>query len=280
MTRDDAVRTGTLRVDGASLYYEVRGAGPLLLMIPPGNGDAGSFFGIAPHLAERFTVVTYDRRGYSRSPLDNPDEEQRVEPHSEDARRLIEELGGPGACVFASSAGALIGIDLVTRHSSLVRVLVAHEPPAGYLLPESERPPREEILASLRREGSAAALDKFRQSIGVNLDDREPEVDLAKLIEQSAPRAAANQAYFVKRELASGMLARYVLDFPRLTQVPTRIVIAGGRTAKEQFPYRCAAAVAERLGRSVVEFPGGHAGFVSHPRAFSQQLGELLTSTR
>lgn len=33
---------GRLRVDGASLQYEVRGHGPLLLLIPGGTGGAAS----------------------------------------------------------------------------------------------------------------------------------------------------------------------------------------------------------------------------------------------
>jgi hypothetical protein len=31
------MKTGTLQVPGASLYYEVRGSGPVLLMIPGGR---------------------------------------------------------------------------------------------------------------------------------------------------------------------------------------------------------------------------------------------------
>lgn len=42
------VRTGTLKVPGATLYYEVRGSGPVLLMIPGGASDAGVFGDIAP----------------------------------------------------------------------------------------------------------------------------------------------------------------------------------------------------------------------------------------
>jgi pimeloyl-ACP methyl ester carboxylesterase len=35
--------TKTLNVPGASLYYEVRGSGPVLLMMPGGPADAASF---------------------------------------------------------------------------------------------------------------------------------------------------------------------------------------------------------------------------------------------
>jgi pimeloyl-ACP methyl ester carboxylesterase len=37
------MKTETLQVPGASLYYEVRGSGPVLLMIPGGPMDADGF---------------------------------------------------------------------------------------------------------------------------------------------------------------------------------------------------------------------------------------------
>ena len=62
------VRTGTLPVPGATLFYKVLGSGPLLLLLPGGSGDAeAAFNGIAGHLADQFTLLTYDRRGLSRS---------------------------------------------------------------------------------------------------------------------------------------------------------------------------------------------------------------------
>ncbi|WP_328747253.1 alpha/beta hydrolase [Streptomyces sp. NBC_00285] len=53
----------TLEVPGARLYYETRGRGPLMLMIPGANGDADAFGMVAEHLAAHYTVVVYDRRG-------------------------------------------------------------------------------------------------------------------------------------------------------------------------------------------------------------------------
>ena len=55
-------------VPGAQLYTETRGAGPLLLFVVGGNGDPAVFSGVADRLAGDFTVVTYARRGFARSP--------------------------------------------------------------------------------------------------------------------------------------------------------------------------------------------------------------------
>ncbi len=57
----------TITANGAELYYEVRGVGPSLLLIPGGGADAGWVTKLAEGLARDFTVVAYDRRGLSRS---------------------------------------------------------------------------------------------------------------------------------------------------------------------------------------------------------------------
>ena len=61
--------SGMTTVNGAHLYYEVRGSGPPLLLIMGATGDAGHFERVADLLADDHTVVTYDRRGNGRSPV-------------------------------------------------------------------------------------------------------------------------------------------------------------------------------------------------------------------
>jgi pimeloyl-ACP methyl ester carboxylesterase len=99
----NATSTGTIRMPGTTLYYEKRGTGPLLLMIPPGGAGADAFTTVADSLAANHTVLTYDRRGYARSPLDAPEGEQDVETHAEDACHLLAAFTGEAADVFGSS---------------------------------------------------------------------------------------------------------------------------------------------------------------------------------
>ena len=72
---DTRAFASTLKVPGATIYYETRGAGPLLLIIPGGPQDAGVFVDLATHLADRYTVVAYDPRGNSRSRFDGEPED-------------------------------------------------------------------------------------------------------------------------------------------------------------------------------------------------------------
>ena len=175
-------KSDRLRVPGAHLYYQVRGSGPLLLILQGGDGDAGGSDSLANHLVDHYTVVTYDRRGLSRSTLDEPFEPPRLETHSDDAHRLLAALTAEPVFVFGASIGALIGLDLVARHPEQVRTLVAHEPPAPELLPDAERAhivrAQEEMEETYHREGLAAAMKKGMATSGLNFDDREPEVVL------------------------------------------------------------------------------------------------------
>src|SRR5947199_9581897 len=127
----------TLPVPGATLFFETRGAGPVLLLISGGNTDADIFANLADLLASDYTVVTYDPRGNSRSPLDRPPDDQRIEEHSDDAKRLLEAVASGPAAIFGSSSGAIVGLDLVSRHPELVAKLVAHEPPMVEVLPDA-----------------------------------------------------------------------------------------------------------------------------------------------
>jgi pimeloyl-ACP methyl ester carboxylesterase len=61
-------RQESVVVNGTMLYYELTGTGPSVLFIAGTTGDAGHFARVAAWLADEFTVVTYDRRGNSRSP--------------------------------------------------------------------------------------------------------------------------------------------------------------------------------------------------------------------
>src|SRR5436305_9890562 len=133
------VETRTLKVPGASLYYEIRGSGPVLLCITGGPTDAGMFTDLAGRLADRYTVVSYDQRGHSRSALESEPEDVAVALEADDAAEILAGVGDEPAYVYGNSGGATIGLELVARHPELVRTLVAHEAPIMELLPDAER---------------------------------------------------------------------------------------------------------------------------------------------
>jgi pimeloyl-ACP methyl ester carboxylesterase len=268
-----STKSNTLHVPGAQLAYEICGSGPVLLLIHGGGGDARAFNSVAKHLASQYTVVTYDRRGLSRSTLDDPEEEQQVEMHSDDAYHLLVAISSEPVYVFGSSGGAVVGLDLVARYPDQVRALIAHEPPS-HLLPGLEE--RHDTIREIsQREGATSAMQQFMAQIGVTYDDREPDADLP----EQGERPIENTMFLLKREFA--MYDRYRFDFAALksASTQTRIVIAAGQSGREYVGYQNAVAMADKLGTTVMEFPGHHVGYISHPRAFAARLQEVLGET-
>ncbi len=109
--------TGMLRVPGATLHYRVAGSGSPVLLLPGGDGDADTLQGVQAALAHRYTVITHDRRGLSRSPLDDPAAPVSMQTHGEDASLLLAALAGEPAVVFGTSLGGLIALEVAARHA-------------------------------------------------------------------------------------------------------------------------------------------------------------------
>jgi pimeloyl-ACP methyl ester carboxylesterase len=269
-----------LPVPGASLYYEVRGSGPVLLMIPGGPMDAGGFKEIAERLADSYTVVTYDCRGNSRSPMQNSWDELTVGLFADDAHRLLEVFGPDQAYVLGSSGGATYGLDLVARYPGRVRTLVAHEPPVAELLPDAARyhALNEQIGETYRSEGTFAAMQMFMKGVGFGSDEPPRPGEQAPEAAPAAARVGGNLALFAGRLIP--VIGNYQPDLAALQRSPTRIVVGvGDESTPEQMVYQTAHALAERLGTPPVPFPGGHGGFGSHPDGFAARLREVLAAT-
>ncbi|MGW0230894.1 alpha/beta fold hydrolase [Actinopolymorpha singaporensis] len=296
---------GTLEVPGAHLYYETwgferldnseRSTKPLLLLIPGGLGDAGVFSSLAPALADTYRVVTYDRRGNSRSTVASPPREARIEEQTADALAILDAVGDAGqdgraqadelepvpAYVLGGSSGAIVGLDLVTRHPQRVRTLVAHEPPVVTVLPEAEeRLARfEQIHALYLSEGSDQAMAAFVADYsGGDAPDFEydpefpPDPDLQR-------RFGDNVETFLGELLP---VVRYEPDLAALrtaAKAGLRLVLGGGHGSSAHYPYRASATLAERLGSEYaefVEFAGDHTGYLGRARAFADKLRSVL----
>jgi pimeloyl-ACP methyl ester carboxylesterase len=270
------VTTGTLALSGTDLYYEIRGDGPVLLLVAGGNGDAGPFAPVADALAETHTVVSYDRRGFSRSraagiPAD------RIATDSADAAALLAELTTEPAFVFGSSSGAIVGLELLTRSPERVRLLVAHEPPSFSLLPDADSRLAviDSVLETYRTSGVETAMRQFSAEMGIGEPQRPPEgtvlpEDLIEMI----TRIQANLPFWIENELHD--YPRYVPDLDALGAVADRLVLAGGRDSREHAPYLPNTVIAERFGKSVVDLPGGHIGYSTEVAEFAKQLAAIL----
>jgi pimeloyl-ACP methyl ester carboxylesterase len=273
------LETRTVKIPGATLHVEVRGNGPVLLLITGGPTDAGMFTDLGGRLADRYTVVAYDQRGHSRSTLEGKPEDIPVALHADDAAAILESLGEGPAYVYGNSGGATIGLDLATRHPDHVRTLVAHEPPLFELLPDADR--WREALADIsetyRELGAFPAMAKFGAVVeegGPKYSEEMQKNPAPPEAQEMIGRMMGNFDLFIGHELRP--IGAYVPDLDTLRSMTNRIVSAAGKDSGEQGASRAAIALAAALGIDVTYLPGAHGGWGSDSQEFANRVHEAL----
>jgi pimeloyl-ACP methyl ester carboxylesterase len=261
-------------VPGGTLYYQTRGTGPALILSCGGPGNADTLAPLADGLHDTYTVVTYDRRGYSRSHLDDPAESASIARHSDDLRRLISYLGTGPATVFGTSFGALIALDLAATMPAAISTLIVHEPPLGQVLASTERQPFDLNLDAQPDAGTA--LNAIAASIGVKrgLTGGGPASRPGGGKGGGAGARPGDVELFIRRDVPA--IGDYHLDLDRLDAMAGRIIVTASEVGRGFYPYQCAQQLAEYLGTTLVELPGNHAGMIQQPAEFADRLRRLL----
>lgn len=142
------------------LHYEKVGAGAPILCIH-GTSSSALVWGdaLAP-LAELGRVVSYDRRGCTRSERPHPYDITSVREHADDAAALLTRLLASPAVVIGRSYGGEVALDLALRHPHAVRALVLLEPAVLALAPSAAalvEPLTARVLETSRRDPDAVA---------------------------------------------------------------------------------------------------------------------------
>jgi pimeloyl-ACP methyl ester carboxylesterase len=244
-------------------------------MAPGATGTAEGLRGAAEHLAQSYTVAIYDRRGFSRSHLDGPqDFDRRLDTDADDLRRLAEHLSDEPATILGVSSGATVALHVLIHHPAVVGTLISFEPPAVRLLPDGQRwvDSFHAVYELYQRSGIEAALKQFREETFATSD----RVAMARAMDlNTSGQILANLAYWFEHELRQYPATNLDLDLLRATA--DRIVPAAGR---DSHGYPCREATVElgkRLGQQVIDLPGGHVGCMTRPAEFTTELVKALT---
>jgi pimeloyl-ACP methyl ester carboxylesterase len=272
LLQDRDIQTGYVTTEGDDLYYEVRGHGPPLVMIPAASGDAGLYAFVADSLCDEYKVITYDRRGYARSTRHEP-QNFEISQQSRDALAVLHSVGERAAFVFGSSSGAIFALDLAKTQPDVIKAVVAHEPPVARVLPDSERWLR--FFAGLYwvalRLSVNFAMLRFALMVGIP----------ALLAMRKAPQDVASRTdkvadFFVRHELLP--VVNYQPDCAQIRQNGVRVVMAAGQWSldKHKFYARTVPILAERLGCEIVTFPGHHSSYVDKPKEWAATLRSIL----
>ncbi len=230
-----------------------------------------------------------------RSTVDDPTSDVTPEAEADDLAEIITELGGGPADVFGSSGGAVAGLALVARHPQLVRRLVAHEPPLPELLPDAAaiRAAIDGIQDTYRAAGAGAAWGGVVSLVmydGPVPDDGVPPASwpppgmgspgdeggddgAPPAPPEPSPKQAADDELFFLR-----MLKPFTRWQPPVDALRTHggVVVAVGQESHQESARRSGEALADLLGTTPVELPGGHGGFMGDAAGFAEAVRKLL----
>ena len=128
------------------LHYERSGSEEPLVLIHGSWVDGRVWDAVRPALSRSFEVVSFDRRGHSRSV---PAPAGTIHEDVDDVAGLIEALGLRPAHVAGASWGGSIALRLAAARPDLLRSLSVHEPPLFDLLDVRDWPELAELRYAL-----------------------------------------------------------------------------------------------------------------------------------
>lgn len=283
--RQVRVQSYHVTTEGDTLYYEIRGHGQPLLMIPPAGGDGNYYAAVADILSNEYKVITYDRRANARSTMNEP-QNFEISQQSRDAVAVLHAAGETSTYIFGNSSGAVIALDMAKTQPQAVRAIVAHEAPVPRILPQARKWQHffASVYATSFRFGSYLAAIQFMLGIKV------PVRKLANAQMKANRYVKSHQnridEHRISSKVATDVLVRYELlpvtnylpDAKKIKQNSVTVFIAVGTWAlqKRTWYAQAASMLAEQLGCELVTFPGHHGSYMDMPEEWAATLRSVL----
>ncbi len=111
-------------IGGITLHYLLEGVAqrPPLVFLNSLGTDLRAWDGVIPYVADRFTILRYDKRGHGLS--DCPPGPYTLEDHADDLLGLLDQLALPPAILIGVSVGGMIALQVALQQPARVRALV------------------------------------------------------------------------------------------------------------------------------------------------------------
>lgn len=269
---------GRVTTEGDQLYYEVRGQGRPLLMIAGGLGDAGIYTFVADILADQFKVITYDRRGQSRSTRHDP-QNFEISQQGRDAAAVIRAAEERSAIVFGSSSGAAIALELARSQPEVVQALIAHEPPVLRILPDADK-------------WLAFIAGVYAKALSGHMEEAGQEFMASIVAPAATPDFGLDSSVFQgiqerQQETGSGEFGMRCELLPVVNYRPCvselkksgmKIVMGIGKVTLDVSAYygRTVPILSKELDCAMVTFPGHHGTYMVNPHEWTATLRGIL----
>lgn len=273
--------SGVLSRPGVSIYYEIRGSGPPLFIVPAAHGTHLTHEELALRLSSQYTVIGFDRRGSLRSRfLSPPTKEQQqtlLKDTVDDIVALIQHLSpDQPVLIYSISLGCMHALELLCTHPDLVREIIVHDPCIPCLLPKQSY---EQVSAAFqstvsiyKAHGPAAASETF---VPVVTSDE----DRALLRDSPTHKkllALSILCFNFLFEYELPVLLGYQVPFPVLKAYREKITLIRGELSSTPLTTEPITTLGAELGLPVKIVAGGHLPSATHPEAFTEELLRIL----
>ena len=266
----EPMKKGMIRVNGASLYYEVMGKGaPIVLISGGGTLDRRVWDEQFETFSKSYKVIRYDIRGIGKS-----SRPQKPFSHSQDLYALLKFLKIKKAHIAGLSFSGAIAIDFALEHPEMVDSLIlAATGPSTDSKSKANLEGLQALSAMVKKEGLARTIQFI--------------VDLPFFISQqnTAAREKIRQIYLDNRDLFESGFPLVMLWQPtappageRLSEIRARALIL---VAENDHPsYR---AITDKLragisgAKQVVIAGAAHLIPLDKPKEFNQAVLEFLS---
>lgn len=165
-----SIMSTLVHLNGTDFYYEAAGSGPPLILLHAGIADSRMWDAQVPALAEAFTVIRYDLRGFGRTPpVPGPF------AHHDDLRALLDHLGVARAALLGCSQGSRVALDFALTQPARVERLVLSSPAIGGFRYDGPPPSQAAELEAADAAGDLARVNELELQVWVDGPHRAPQ---------------------------------------------------------------------------------------------------------
>jgi pimeloyl-ACP methyl ester carboxylesterase len=244
------------------LAHRSVGSGPPIVLVHGTAADGATFRLLEKQLADRFTVVTVERRGRCGS---GDDDAYSLEAEFDDLAAVIDMLDEP-AVVFGHSFGGNVALGASLRCSKLAKLALMEPGFRGDVSPALLHELEQLLERGDRRAAMRLTLLEFT---------RFPEEWLDDLLDTPPWEERLAFAHTIPRELRAYNEYDYG-DLSRFT-VPTLVVVGGESPASEHAHARTLAS--ELPSAHVSVLPGeGHVAPVTAPQLLAREISQFAAA--
>ncbi|WP_072557547.1 alpha/beta fold hydrolase [Lactiplantibacillus plantarum] len=268
--------------DGTILNVNKKGEGPVLILVPGANGTGDVFAQIAMVLADNFTVITYDRRGYGKTVVAetlpnsaaNPDSNYRIDADVRDIFTLAGEFSPEQPIyIMGTSAGSIVAEKAFEEDPSRFAKIAIHETMLNTVINDDGKSRNQtNAIVQDALNGNPSAVSMLFSRMHVQPLDSQ----MMGLASDSKPDPDKMKSMMFWLKYETRQYTSQVIDWSLFKEHRDQVVLLNGTDSVGFLPQDVDNAISKIIDVPVDAIPGGHLGYVQKPQEFAQVLEDVL----